>query len=87
MSLIKATNNFVFIKRDESILEKAGLRLPDMGQEKPHRGIIYSVGELVQDKTIKKGKSALWHQGNGQEVPIDDEVYLVIEGERIICVI
>lgn len=87
MSEIQAVNNFVFILRDETALEKAGLRLPDSGQEKPHKGIIYSVGELVGDKKIKKGKSALWHKGSGMEVEYEDKTYLVIEGERIIAVV
>lgn len=87
MPEIQATNNFVFILRDETVLEKAGLVLPDSGQEKPFKGNICSVGELVQDKKIKKGKSALWHKGAGMEVSYEDKTYLVIEGERIIAVV
>ncbi len=87
MSEIQATNNFVFIERHETISEKAGLVIPDGGQKKPNTGTVYSVGNLVKDKKIKKGKSAIWHDGAGMEVPYEDKTYLVIEGERIIAVV
>jgi co-chaperonin GroES (HSP10) len=47
---IQATNNFIYLIRDETETEKAGLIIPGQGQEKPHSGIIYSIGSLVRDK-------------------------------------
>jgi len=89
MDIIEVTNNFVFILRDETISESNGLKIPDVGQKHPHKGIIFGVGELVQDSKIVNGvgKSALWHQGAGMEVEYEDKTYLVIEGERIIAVV
>ncbi len=86
---IQALNNFVFIVRDEMEKEKAGLIIPGQGQEKPNHGTIFSVGELVQDKKIKNGKSkkCLFFKGTGFEVSYDGQDYLVIEGERIIAVL
>lgn len=81
--MIQATNNFVFIVRDEAERKAGDFIMP--GQpEKPHHGTIISVGSMVQDKNIKKGKKALFHRGNGFDIPYEDKVFLVIEGERII---
>ena len=87
MCNIEATNNFVFILQEGAESQSNGLKIPDTAQKKPHKGVICSVGELVQDTKIKEGKSALWHQGAGMEVPYEDKTYLVIEGERIIAVV
>lgn len=84
--MIQATNNFVFIIRDEIKEEAGGLLIPDQGKEKPSHGIIYSVGELVSDKKIKKGKKAIFMKGNGQDIEYDNQNYLVLDGDRIIGV-
>lgn len=87
METLEATNNFVLIIRDKTPSEVAGLQIPDNGQEKPFKGVIATVGELVQDKRIQAGKSALWHKGNGWDMEYEGETYLVIEGDRIIAVV
>lgn len=84
--MIQATNNFVFIKRDETETEVGGFIIPGQGQEKPHSGEVFSVGILVGDKNIKRGKKALFHKGNGFDITYKEVTYLVIEGERIIGV-
>jgi co-chaperonin GroES (HSP10) len=58
--MIKATNNFVFIIRDETETEVSGMLIPGKGQEKPHWGTAYSVGPIVKDKSIKKDKKCLF---------------------------
>jgi co-chaperonin GroES (HSP10) len=83
---IQATNNFVYIIRDEVENEIGGLLIPDSGKEKPHKGKIFSVGELVQDKKIKTGKIGVFHKGAGFDIEYNGQEYLVIEGERIIGV-
>lgn len=85
--MIQAVNNFVFVIRDESETETSGFILPDQAQEKQHRGTIYSVGDLVEDKKIKEGKKCLFHKGNGFDVEHEGQVYLVIEGVKVIAVI
>lgn len=86
---IEATNDFVFIIRDEAEKETMGLIIPGQGQEKPSHGTIHSVGDLVQDKKIKqgKGKKAIFHKGNGFDIDYEGQTYLVIEGGRIIGII
>lgn len=87
--MIQATNNFVFIVKDKSETEKAGLIIPSEGREKPHSGIIYSIGSMVQDKRIKsgKGKKCLFHKGTGFTIEFEGAEYLVLEGERIIGIV
>jgi co-chaperonin GroES (HSP10) len=89
MAIPKATNTYVFIIRDEIETEKAGLYIPNQGQVKPSRGEIFSIGGKVTDPDIKKGKGmkGIFHNGIGQEVIIDDIVYLCLQEHEIIAVI
>lgn len=82
--MIEATNNFVFIIRDKTQTETSGLLIPGQGQEKPHRGTIYSAGALVRDKKIKANKASYFHKGTGFEIEVDNEVYLVLTDDQII---
>lgn len=86
---IKASNNYVFIKRDSLITEKNGLILPKSAAIKPHKGTIFSVGGKVTDPDIKKGVglTALFHQGIGFEIEEDNEKYLVLQEHEIIAII
>jgi len=84
MSKVQATNNFVFIIRDEIETEKAGLVIPGVGREKPHQGIIYSVGELTKDRKIKAGKRAIYHKGVGFSIEVDEQEYLVLMDSEVI---
>lgn len=83
---VKATNNYVWIIRDKTEGEKAGLILPGAGRVKPHQGLIVSVGQLVKDGNIKagKGKKGLFHKGIGMEIEYEDQVYLVLQEHEII---
>jgi chaperonin GroES len=86
---LQATNDFVFIKRDEIESETAGLILPDSGKVKPHKGVIISIGDLVADKKIKsaKGKRAMFHQTVGFTIEHEGEDYLVLAGREIIAIL
>lgn len=84
---IQARNNFVFIIRDEIQEEILGFIIPGQGQEKPHKGRVFSVGDLVVDKKIKQDTNCLFHKGSGFDITFEGVTYLVIEGERIICTV
>lgn len=86
---IKATNEFVFVKRDKVETEKGGLIMPPSGREKPHTGTIVSCGTLVKDGNIKsgKGRKCLFHKTVGFEIEYEEETYLVLLGSEIIAVI
>jgi len=83
----QALNKFVLIIRDEAAEEVGGLVIPGQGQEKPHMGTVYSVGELVEDKSIKPECRVMFHKGNGFHIEYDNVEYLVLEGERVIAII
>lgn len=83
---ITATNNFVFVLRDEAAEESEGLWIPTEGRKKPHKGTVVSVGDLVRDKNIRKhkGKKCLFHHGVGFHIPYEGVEYLVLTGDEII---
>ena len=85
--MIEATNDFIFIIRDEVEKEKAGMFIPGQGREKPHRGKIISVGELTEDKKIQPDKIAILHKGVGFPIEIDGIEYLVLVGKEVIAVL
>ncbi len=86
---MEAVGQFVLIIRDTVKTEENGFIIPGQGQEKPHSGEIYSVGDLIQSKRIQKakGKKCLFFKGNGFDIDYADQTYLVIEGERIISIL
>lgn len=85
--MLEATNDFVFIIRDEVEKEKAGMFIPGQGREKPHTGKIISVGELTEDKKIKPDRIAIFHKGIGFPIDIEDKTYLVLTGKEVIAVL
>lgn len=87
--ILQACNDFVWVMRDKPETESGGLIIPGVGREKPHQGTVISIGDLVQDKNIKKskGKKALFHKTVGQEITFDGKVYLILEGRHIIGIV
>lgn len=85
--MLQATNNFVLIMRDSIEKEKDGIFIPGQGREKPSRGKVFSVGELVEDKKIQIDKTAIFHKGIGFELDIDGVVYLTLSGNEVIAVL
>jgi len=81
---MQATNNLVWAIRTETPKESGGLFLPDSGKEKPHTATVISVGELVADKEIQKGKLCIFHKGCGQELEYKGTVYLILDDKQII---
>ncbi len=89
MATPKATNNYVFLIRDEVETEKAGLYIPNQGQEKPSRGTIFSIGGKVNDPDIKRGKSmtAIFHKGVGATIEIEGVEYVCLQEHEIIAIL
>lgn len=87
--MIEATNNFIFITRDEAQSETSGFFIPDQGREKPHSGQVVSVGSLVQDKRLKQaqGKRVLFHKGVGFTIEFEEVEYLVLTSEQVIALV
>lgn len=81
----EATNNFVYIVRDETQKEIGGLLIPGKGQEKLNIGTVHSVGYLAKDPKIKKSKNrkVLFFKGTGFEQEIEGVTYLVLTDDQI----
>lgn len=80
----KATGLYVWIIRDETKTEHAGLLIPGAGREKPQTGTIHSFGDKITDKDIKSRERAIFHKGVGQEIDYGGQIYLVMQEHEII---
>lgn len=82
---IEATNNFIYVIRDESKKEVGGLLIPGKGQEKQATGTVYSVGSLTKDPKIKKAtnKKVQFFKGTGFEQDIEGVTYLILTDDQI----
>lgn len=81
---IQASNKAVWVVRDEEVNTMGSIIIPDNAIKKPQSGNIYSVGELVEDKSILKGKKAIFNQNSGFDIEIDDFVFTVLNDSEIL---
>lgn len=79
---IQAVNEFVFIIKDEAQAMYGGLKLPEPSIKKPNTGKVLSVGNLVQDKNIKVGKTAIFSKQVGSDIEIFDTEITVLNGNN-----
>lgn len=81
----EATNNFIYVIRDETQKEKGGLLIPGQGQEKQATGTVYSVGSLAKDSKIKKStnKKVQFFKGTGFTQEIEGIEYLILTDDQI----
>jgi chaperonin GroES len=86
---IQATNDFVFVIRDKADKESSGVFIPEVGREKPNKGTIVTIGDLVQDKKIKgaKNKECLFFKGTGFTIPYNGVDYLVLTSNQIVAIL
>lgn len=63
----------------------SGLIIPDSAKEKPHQGVILSVGKEVED--LKKDNIILFNKYSGVEIEIEGEKYLVLKDTDILVVL
>lgn len=75
---IKATNDCVWVIRDEETTEQKGIHIPDSAKPKVHKGVIVSVGELVTDKTIAECRVAIFNKSSGFQITEDDIEYTIL---------
>ncbi len=84
---LKATNNNVLVVRDKSTSELNGLFIPDEAKKKTHKGEIKTVGNLVSDKLITEGKTAIFNKSAGFEISENGIDYLVLTQIDIIAIV
>lgn len=77
---LQAVNGFVYIIKDASVTKIGGLDIPEPSLKRPNTGKIISVGNLVQDKNIKKGRTALFNKQAGGEIEMFDTEITVVNG-------
>ena len=81
---IQASNKSVWVIRDDEVNTIGSIIIPDNAIRKPQSGTIYSVGELVEDKSILKGKKAYFNQNSGFDVEIEEDVFTVLNDSEIL---
>lgn len=75
-----AVGEFVYIVKDAPVTKMGGLDMPEPSIKRPNTGKILSVGNLVADKNIRKGKTALFNKQVGNEIEIFDTEITVLNG-------
>lgn len=82
---LKAKNNYVLVKRNKPEGERDGLLIPDSAKSKPQTGLIINVGSMVEDRTIKAGQTAYFHQTAGFALEIEREEVFVLRSQDVIA--
>lgn len=75
---IKASNDCVWILRQESDTKKGGIMIPDSAKKSAHKGTIITVGELVSDKSIKKDRIAIFNKSSGFAIEEEGVEYTIL---------
>ena len=92
---LRPLNDRVIVQRMESEEKtKGGIIIPDTAKEKPQKGKVIAVGDgRVGDDgkriplNVKAGDVVLFSKYAGSEVTIDDEEYLIMREDDILCVV
>lgn len=79
---LKAVGEFIFLVKDEPNTHFGGLKLPETAVKKPNKGKIISVGNLVQDKNVKVGRTAIFSKQVGTEIDLFDTEITVLNGNQ-----
>ena len=76
--MVKATNDNVWVVRDNSLDKQGGIMIPDSAKKSAHRGKIITVGKLVSDDTIKAGRLAIFNKSAGFPIEEDGVEYTIL---------
>lgn len=92
---LKPLGNRVLIKREEQEdTVKGGILLPDSAKKKQETGKVIAVGPgkmskegKREDIPVKVGDIVLMNKYSGQEVTIDEEIFIILDSDDIIAII
>ena len=92
---IRPLHDRVLVKRmEEQEVKKGGIIIPDTAKEKPQEGKVIAVGngKVTDDGKkipldIKAGDKILFGKYSGSEVKVEDEEYLILKEEDVLCII
>jgi chaperonin GroES len=75
-------------------MKKGGIIIPDSAKEKPQEGKVIAVGNgKVTDEgkkislDVKTGDRILFGKYSGSEVTLDNEEYLILREEDVLCIL
>src|SRR3979409_275846 len=79
---------------EEKETKKGGIIIPDSAKEKPQEGKVIAVGNgKVTDEgkkislDVKTGDRILFGKYSGSEVTLDNEEYLILREEDVLCIL
>ena len=92
---IRPLQDRVIVKRiAEEEKSKGGIIIPDTAKEKPQEGKVIAVGNgkvTEEGKRIpldvKAGDRILFGKYSGAEVTLDNEEYLILREEEVLCIL
>jgi chaperonin GroES len=92
---IRPLHDRILVKRqEEKEMNKGGIIIPDSAKEKPQEGKVIAVGNgKVTDEgkkislDVKTGDRILFGKYSGSEVTLDNEEYLILREEDVLCIL
>ena len=92
---IRPLHDRILVKREEEKeVKKGGIIIPDTAKEKPQEGKVIAVGngKVTEDGKkipldVKAGDKILFGKYSGSEVKLDDEEYLILREEDVLCIL
>ena len=92
---IRPLHDRILVKRqEEKEQKKGGIIIPDSAKEKPQEGKVIAVGNgKVNDDgkkislDVKTGDRILFGKYSGSEVTLDNEEYLILREEDVLCIL
>ena len=81
-------------RQEEKETKKGGIIIPDSAKEKPQEGKVIAVGngKVTDDGKkisldVKTGDRILFGKYSGSEVTLDNEEYLILREEDVLCIL
>ena len=92
---LRPLHDRVLVQRLDEHADKHGsIIIPDSAKEKPQEGKVIAVGNgKVTDEgkkialDVKAGDKILFGKYSGSEVTLDDEEYLILREEDVLCIL
>ena len=92
---IRPLHDRLLVERlEEKEVKKGGIIIPDTAKEKPQEARVIAVGNgKVTDEgkkitlDVKAGDKILFGKYSGSEVKLDNEEYLILREEDVLCIL
>jgi chaperonin GroES len=78
-------NRVIILPQENDILNKSGLIIPPEMEDTPRVGKVVAVGD--DTKHCKKDDIILWRQHGGDEIFVDNELYLIMNEQDVIAIV